>query len=290
MAHPARARSPSDYYGGFLLDPDGNSVEAVHTDRERPVPNGRIDHLWLRIRDPQASRRFYTTIAPHAGLRVAYDARDRVQLSGPDFSSSLVRDERPFTEHVHLAFPADTDPTVQRFHAAALASGFEDHGTPRRAPHLPPGLLRRLRARPGRPQRRGRQPQPLSHGQRVGPLAADLTPITAAITQIRHSRRFESGLTSFSSRPKPAARGGPAFVMRRAPPPAPASPSLARSAVIRFWLAAATCSRRTSCARRGRGSRPDGERSRGNGGGPRSGTPRRPQPRARAGSPRRGYP
>jgi catechol 2,3-dioxygenase-like lactoylglutathione lyase family enzyme len=124
----------SDYYGGFLLDPDGNSVEAVHTDRERPVPDGRIDHLWLRVRDPQASRRFYTTIAPHAGLRLAYDARDRVQLSGPDFSFSLVRDERPFTEHVHLAFSAATDATVQRFHAAAVASGYEDHGAPGERP------------------------------------------------------------------------------------------------------------------------------------------------------------
>lgn len=27
-----------DYYGGFLLDPDGNSAEAVHTEREDPVP------------------------------------------------------------------------------------------------------------------------------------------------------------------------------------------------------------------------------------------------------------
>src|SRR3954462_10395561 len=29
-----------EYYGAFLLDPDGNSVEAVHGDRERPVPDG----------------------------------------------------------------------------------------------------------------------------------------------------------------------------------------------------------------------------------------------------------
>ena len=27
-----------DYYGGFLLDPDGNSVEAVHLERSSPVP------------------------------------------------------------------------------------------------------------------------------------------------------------------------------------------------------------------------------------------------------------
>src|ERR1700750_3204108 len=108
-----RARGPAPgprtqygptYYGGFLLDPDGNSVEAVHEDREHTVPDGRVDHLWIRVRDPQGSRRFYTTIAPHAGLRVTHDEPGRVQLSGPDYSLSLLRDERQRTEHVHLAF------------------------------------------------------------------------------------------------------------------------------------------------------------------------------------------
>ena len=126
---PRTAYGPS-YYGAFLLDPDGNSVEAVHTGRDRPVADGRIDHLWLRVRDPQASRRFYTTIAPYADLRLAHDAPDRVRLSGPDFSFSLVHDERPLTEHVHLAFPADDDATVRAFHAAALAAGYEDNGGP----------------------------------------------------------------------------------------------------------------------------------------------------------------
>jgi catechol 2,3-dioxygenase-like lactoylglutathione lyase family enzyme len=119
-----------DYYGGFLLDPDGNNVEAVHGDRKHPAPDGRIDHLWLRVRDVQASRRFYTTIAPYAGLRLAHDAPDRVQFSGFDYSFSLVHDERPLTENVHLAFPADEDATVQAFHAAALAAGYEDNGPP----------------------------------------------------------------------------------------------------------------------------------------------------------------
>ena len=118
------------YYGAFLLDPDGNSVEAVHYDREHAVPDGRIDHLWIRVRDPQASRRFYTTIAPHAGLRLSHDEPSRVQLSGPDYHFSLVRDQRPLTEHVHLAFPAREDATVRAFHAAALAAGYEDHGVP----------------------------------------------------------------------------------------------------------------------------------------------------------------
>jgi catechol 2,3-dioxygenase-like lactoylglutathione lyase family enzyme len=118
------------YYGGFLLDPDGNSVEALHSDREDAVSVGHIDHLWIRVRDIEASRRFYTAIAPHAGLRVAHDAPDRVHLRGPDYGLSLVRDERPPTEHVHLAFPAREDATVRGFHAAALAAGYEDNGAP----------------------------------------------------------------------------------------------------------------------------------------------------------------
>ena len=104
------------------------------------MPAGRVDHLWIRVRDPQASRRFYTTIAPHAGLRLTHDEPERVQLSGADYSFSLVRDERPLTEHVHLAFPAREDATVRAFHAAALAAGYEDHGAPGSA-RLPPGLL-----------------------------------------------------------------------------------------------------------------------------------------------------
>jgi catechol 2,3-dioxygenase-like lactoylglutathione lyase family enzyme len=138
-APAARPVYGRDYYGSFLLDPDGNSVEAVHYDRELLVPAGCIDHLWLRVRDPQASRRFYSTVAPHAGLRIAHDAPERVHVRGPDFSLSLVRDERPLTEHVHIAFPADADDTVRAFHAAALAAGYEDHGAPGERPVYHPG-------------------------------------------------------------------------------------------------------------------------------------------------------
>ena len=54
-----------DYYGGFLLDPDGNSVEAVHFEGSL---TGAVDHLWIRVADVQASKRFYETIAPHARI------------------------------------------------------------------------------------------------------------------------------------------------------------------------------------------------------------------------------
>ena len=119
-----------DYYGGFLLDPDGNSAEAVHTGSERPVPDGRVDHLWIRVRDPAASRRFYTTVAPHAGLRLGVDETDHVQFVGDGFSFSLIDDGRPPTENVHLAFRAADHAPVRAFHAAALAAGYEDNGGP----------------------------------------------------------------------------------------------------------------------------------------------------------------
>lgn len=126
-----RPRYGPTYYGGFLLDPDGNSVEAVHGARGgAQVPPGRVDHLWIRVRDPQASKRFYTTIAPVAGLRLRHDDPALVRLAGADYSFTLARDERPLTGHVHLAFSAAEDATVRVFHAAALAAGYADNGAP----------------------------------------------------------------------------------------------------------------------------------------------------------------
>jgi catechol 2,3-dioxygenase-like lactoylglutathione lyase family enzyme len=94
------------------------------------VPDGRVDHLWIRVADLAASKRFYTIIAPYAGIRLGDDEPGRVQFRGEDYSFSLVDDGRPLTEHVHLAFAAREDATVRAFHAAALAAGHEDHGGP----------------------------------------------------------------------------------------------------------------------------------------------------------------
>src|SRR5690242_10657370 len=50
-----------EYYGAFLLDPDGNSAEAVHHGDTRR--GGHIDHLWIRVSDLDAAQGFYETIA-----------------------------------------------------------------------------------------------------------------------------------------------------------------------------------------------------------------------------------
>jgi catechol 2,3-dioxygenase-like lactoylglutathione lyase family enzyme len=56
---PRPQYSPS-YYGAFLLDPDGNSVEAVHGDREdavRSAPSTTCGSVFATCRPPGASTR-----------------------------------------------------------------------------------------------------------------------------------------------------------------------------------------------------------------------------------------
>jgi catechol 2,3-dioxygenase-like lactoylglutathione lyase family enzyme len=124
-----------DYYGAFLLDTDGNSAEAVHHGNLRR--GGVVDHLWIRVADVAASKRFYETIAPHARLRVRNDTPDRVQFVGTSGSFSLVSGTP--TEHVHFAFPTNDDGDVQRFHQAAVDAGYRSHGPPRERPRYHPG-------------------------------------------------------------------------------------------------------------------------------------------------------
>ena len=130
-----RTEYRDDYYGAFLLDPDGNSAEAVHHADIRPP--GHVDHLWIRVADRAASQRFYETIAPHAGIRLASDA-ERTRFTGPGGSFTLLEDGPP-AEHVHLAFPATDNATVDAFHAAALAAGYHDNGAPGERAHYHPG-------------------------------------------------------------------------------------------------------------------------------------------------------
>jgi catechol 2,3-dioxygenase-like lactoylglutathione lyase family enzyme len=95
-----RPQYTEDYYGSFLLDPDGNSVEAVHHRAMRG--DGAIDHLWIRVADVGASRRFYEDVAPHTGFRLAGEAPARARFAGQGGSFSLVAG-RP-TENVHMTF------------------------------------------------------------------------------------------------------------------------------------------------------------------------------------------
>jgi catechol 2,3-dioxygenase-like lactoylglutathione lyase family enzyme len=126
-----------DYYGAFLLDPDGNSAEVVHHEDVRPGNN--IDHLWIGVRDLEASARFYDTIAPYTGIRPGRRWEEGMQYRGSWATCSFVSDGRPVTERLHLAFPALDRRTVDEFHRAATAAGYEDNGGPGERPRYHPG-------------------------------------------------------------------------------------------------------------------------------------------------------
>ena len=123
-----RAQYHPDYYGGFLLDPDGNSVEAVYHGVPRTGEN-YVDHLWIRVADLAESRRFYDAICPSLGLHVEGVREERFHVARGDRSFALVAGGTP-TANVHVAFPVSGDAAVEAFHRDALAAGFGDNGPP----------------------------------------------------------------------------------------------------------------------------------------------------------------
>ena len=130
-----RPQYSDDYYGAFLLDPDGNSAEAVHHGSVKP---GGVDHLWIRVSDLAAATRFYETVGPAAGFRVGAELDDRTRFACVSGSFSVVSSGAP-TVNVHLAFAAADDATVDRFHHDATAAGYRDNGAPGERAEYHPG-------------------------------------------------------------------------------------------------------------------------------------------------------
>lgn len=87
--------------------------------------HGRLlDHVHLRVRELESSRRFYESALGSLGLQLQ---------GGEDFFWSdelFVSADGPLTEHLHLAFSAQDEEAVRRFHAAAIAGGGTDNGAP----------------------------------------------------------------------------------------------------------------------------------------------------------------
>jgi catechol 2,3-dioxygenase-like lactoylglutathione lyase family enzyme len=84
-----------------------------------------IDHVHLRVRDLEASKRFYRAVLDAVGVPWGADGDGWFQAD-----ELYVSQARPPTERVHLAFQAPDRETVARFHAAALAAGGRDGGAP----------------------------------------------------------------------------------------------------------------------------------------------------------------
>jgi catechol 2,3-dioxygenase-like lactoylglutathione lyase family enzyme len=83
-----------------------------------------VDHVHLRVRDLEWSRRFYQAALGALGLEIQSG-------EGHFWSDELfVSADGPPTANLHLAFAAADEEAVKRFHAAAIAAGGKDNGAP----------------------------------------------------------------------------------------------------------------------------------------------------------------
>jgi catechol 2,3-dioxygenase-like lactoylglutathione lyase family enzyme len=121
-----RPEYSDDYYGAFLLDPDGSSAEAVH--HGDTASRDSIDHLWIGVADLESAKRFYELAAPFTGFDLKNVLPERVHFGGANASFGLV-DRRP-TENLHIAFEATDNDTVDAFHRELTKAGYADNGTP----------------------------------------------------------------------------------------------------------------------------------------------------------------
>jgi catechol 2,3-dioxygenase-like lactoylglutathione lyase family enzyme len=122
-----RPEYSEEYYGAFVLDAAGNSVEACRHDWTKEHL-GCVDHLWIRVRELAASKRFYKAVAPYSGFEPGEDSEERGGFIGEGATFSVVPGEP--TENLHIAFAAPDNQTVDEFHRVALAAGYQDNGAP----------------------------------------------------------------------------------------------------------------------------------------------------------------
>ena len=89
-----------------------------------------LDHVHIRVRDIEASRRFYAAALEAVGLSIT---QERMTADGDRWFSAdelFVGDDGEPTSGLHIAFQASDAETVDRFYEAALAAGGRDNGKP----------------------------------------------------------------------------------------------------------------------------------------------------------------
>jgi catechol 2,3-dioxygenase-like lactoylglutathione lyase family enzyme len=95
-----------------------------------------VDHVHVRVRDLEASKRFYGAVLESLGRGLTWEG------DGAFAADELfVSDDGEPTERLHLAFQAADEDAVRRFHEAALAAGGTDNGAPGERDYYHPGYF-----------------------------------------------------------------------------------------------------------------------------------------------------
>lgn len=88
-----------------------------------------IDHLDIRVRDFDASRPFYREVFRALGLETEIEEGPK-HLAVDEVYVTQATDGSTATSNLHLCFQARDRAMVAAFHAAGLAAGGRDNGTP----------------------------------------------------------------------------------------------------------------------------------------------------------------
>ena len=121
-----------------------------------------LDHISLQVADLDASAAFYEAVLPTIGGGRIMSYGNQIGYGvgqQPTFWIGTAGPAGPATD-VHVAFAAPDRASVRAWFDAAVATGAEVIQAAPPLPRVPPDLLRRLRPRPRRQQRRSRLPPP----------------------------------------------------------------------------------------------------------------------------------
>lgn len=93
-----------------------------------------FNHVQIKVKDLQTSRRFYDAIMNALGYRMVLDIKDVVTGYGTsvhDMFEIRQSDEKSrLSQSVHLAFNASSAESVDAFYHVALANGAQCNGKP----------------------------------------------------------------------------------------------------------------------------------------------------------------
>jgi catechol 2,3-dioxygenase-like lactoylglutathione lyase family enzyme len=88
-----------------------------------------FDHIQLKVKNLESSKRFYTAALAPLGFSVQYEGGGAVGI-GPKGAPALWLGEGESRGAVHIAFAARDRDAVKAFYAAALPAGGKDNGKP----------------------------------------------------------------------------------------------------------------------------------------------------------------
>jgi catechol 2,3-dioxygenase-like lactoylglutathione lyase family enzyme len=104
------------------------------TGTTRQKENPMFDHVSIGVRDLARARRFYDAALEPLGCTCLSESKDSLGYGRDDVALWIVMAERPVAPDkasgLHFCLAAPTRPSVDAFHAAALANGGSDNGKP----------------------------------------------------------------------------------------------------------------------------------------------------------------